>query len=313
MATRLRDLTVDEELLSVEEVLRAALESRVELLSTASEHIVLAGGKRIRPRVTLLAHSAVSSEGISRAVPLAAAVELLHTASLVHDDINDNSVLRRGQASVNALVGDGLALLIGDFIFIKLLGLMADFGPTIIRGLAQACVDIIEGETLQLLTLGDKDMTEGSYLQIVSQKTASLFAACARLGAIVAGGTEQEAAALGEYGLNLGMAFQIADDTLDLVGRTDTLGKPVAADLVQGKMSLATLFALRTSSLARQVLGENAAESIQLLRDTGAIDYAMSKAEHYSQKAKDALDVIAPSEATAALCELADFAVAREA
>lgn len=323
-------MITDEELGLVEDALRRAVVSNVSLLSKAGEHIILSGGKRLRPRVVLLSYKAAGGEDISRVVPLAAAVELLHTASLIHDDINDRSDMRRGQATVNARWGNSLALLTGDFIFIRLLSLIAAFDSRIIQALAESCTAIVEGETLQMVSLGDTEMTEETYLRIVGQKTASLFSACAELGAVIAEGTEQRITALKEYGFNLGIAFQIRDDTLDLVGKRDRLGKPVASDLEQGKMSLATIFALKRSERTREVLFSPAprppvldasllptqvrdtAQAIQLLYDTGAFEYAMQKAREYSERAKEALAILPNSEAKERLSELADFAVIRE-
>jgi octaprenyl-diphosphate synthase len=307
------DMITDVELNLVEDALRDAVTSKVDLLSRAGGHVVLSGGKRLRPRVVLLSFKAAGGEDISRVVPLAAAVELLHTASLVHDDINDRSDLRRGQTTVNARWGDSLALLAGDFLFISLLNLIASFESSVIRVVADSCLALVEGETLQVLTLRDIKMTEETYLKIVGQKTAALFSACAQLGAVLAGEAGQLASALSEYGRNLGIAFQIRDDTLDLVSRRDRLGKPVASDLVQGKMSLATLFAIRESQEARDVLLSNdIGRAVELLNETGAIEYAMLKAREYSQKAKEALAILVGSSAKDALFDLADYAVARE-
>jgi len=307
-----RSMITGEELELVEDALRRAVASKVSVLSKASEHIILSGGKRLRPRLVLLSHKASGGKDISRVVPLAAAVELLHTASLIHDDISDQSDLRRGQATVNAQWGDSLALLTGDFMFIRLLGLIAAFDSRVIRVLADSCLALVEGETLEMLSLGDTGMDEQTYLRIVSQKTASLFSACAELGAVLARGSEPHVAALKEYGLNLGMAFQIRDDTLDLVGQRDELGKPVGSDLGQGKMSLAILFALRKSERASELLlSRDAAQAIQLLRDIGALEYAVLKANEYSERAKKVLSVLPASEAKAELSKLADFVVAR--
>lgn len=306
-------MITDEELNLVEDELKRAVVSNVGLLSRAGEHIVLSGGKRLRPRVLLLSFKAAGGEDISRAVPVAAAVELLHTASLVHDDINDSSDLRRGHRTVNARWGDNLALLAGDFLFIRLLNLIAAFESSVIRVVADSCLALVEGETLQVLTLGDTEMAEETYLKIVGQKTASLFAACAELGALVAGEAGQLAAALREYGYSLGIAFQIRDDTLDLVSKSGALGKPVASDLRQGKMSLATLFAIRRSDRAKEVLLSDEPErAIQLLHSTGAIEYATLKARQYAARAKDALHIVTESEAKTALLDLADFVVARQ-
>ncbi len=308
-----RSMVIDKELDLVEDALERAVASDVGLLSRGSEHIISSGGKRLRPRVVLLAYRAARGEDVLQAVPIAVAVELLHTASLIHDDINDHSAMRRGQATVNAQWGNGLALLIGDFVFVKLLRLMAAFEPPLIRVLANCCTDIVEGETLQMLSLGDTELTEEIYLTIVSRKTASLFSACAELGAMVAGGTDAQVSALRDYGLNLGMAFQIRDDTLDLVGKGDELGKPVASDLEQGKITLAALFALTRSERAREVLlSKDAGQAIELLRDTGALEYAMLKAGEYSERARESLAELPASEAKAALCELAGFVLSRD-
>ena len=297
----------------VEETLRRAVQSNVAVLSAASEYIIGSGGKRLRPRTLLLSYEAAGGRDISRAVPVAAAVELLHTASLIHDDINDHSGIRRGQASVNAQWGDSLALLIGDFVFVRLLSLMASFDCEVNRVLANGCSAIVEGETLQMLRLGDTEVSEEDYLMTVTQKTASLFSACAELGGVLAGAAERQVAALREYGLNLGIAFQIRDDTLDLVGHSETLGKPVASDWGQGKMSLAAICAMRKSEEAREVLlSKDARRAVEVLRETGALRYADKKAREYSDKAKRALAALPSSEAKAELGRLADFAVGRE-
>jgi octaprenyl-diphosphate synthase len=305
-------ITADE-LDLVEDALQKAITSDVTLLAKASDRIVCSGGKRLRPKIVLLSYKAAGGDNIRQAVPLAAAVELLHTASLIHDDINDRSDMRRGQPSVNARWGDGLALLVGDFVFVRLLGLIAVLDSRAIHVLADCCTAIVEGETLQMLHLGDTAMAEETYLRIVGLKTAALFSACGELGSVLAGASEDRVSALRDYGLNLGIAFQIRDDTLDLTGKSDKLGKPVASDLEQGKMSLATLFALKGSQSARDVLAsKDLAQAAQLLSHTGALEYAMSKAREYSAKAKKALSILPGSEAKAALSELADFAFGRD-
>jgi octaprenyl-diphosphate synthase len=305
-------ITADE-LDLVEDALRKAITSDVSLLAKASDRIVCSGGKRLRPRIVLLSYRAAGGDSIRQAVPLAAAVELLHTASLIHDDINDRSDMRRGQPSVNARWGDGLALLVGDFVFIKFLGLLAVLDPKVIHVLADCCTAIVEGETLQMLHLGDTAMAEETYLRIVGLKTAALFSASGELGAVLAGASEDRVSALRDYGLNLGTAFQVRDDTLDLTSKRGMLGKPVASDLEQGKMSLATLFALSRSDEAEEILlSKDPAQARQLLDHTGALEYAMSKSREYSERAKEALSTLPRSEARAELSRLADFAYVRE-
>jgi len=298
----------------VEELLESTLTSNVALVREACQHIIRAGGKRLRPKVVLLAYQAAGGQDISRAVPLAAAVELLHTASLVHDDINDRSVMRRGQATINERWGNSLALLTGDFLFVKLVGLLAGFDSRVIHLLAHSCQILVEGEALQVqvLTRGNGFMTPELYLRIVKQKTASLFSACAELGGLLAKGAKQHVTALRDYGLNLGMAFQIRDDTLDLTGDGEDPGKPATGDLEQDKMILAALSALEKSARATEVLvPTDSPQLIGPLSDARALEYALEMAKKYSDRAKEVLSVLPQSEATATLCELADFAVAR--
>lgn len=297
----------------VEQELDRAIDSQVDLLAEASGHIMRAGGKRIRPQIVLLAYTAAGGQDVSCTIPLAAAVELIHTASLIHDDINDRSGLRRGRPTVNARWGNTAALLTGDFIFGKLMKLIGSFDARIIQVLANACVSIVEGETRQMLTLGDIDMTEETYLEIVRQKTASLFAASAEAGGIMGQATEQQVRALAEYGLNLGMAFQIKDDAFDYVGKPDQLGKPVALDLSQGKMSLPIIAALKKTDRIKSALHtQNAQEMAQLLQETGALAYALDHAQGYARKAQEVLSNLPYSEARAALCQMADFAITRD-
>jgi geranylgeranyl pyrophosphate synthase len=302
-----------QELALVEHALRDLLASDVDLLATAGELLVNAGGKRLRPTVLLLAYRASGGRDICQAVPLATAVELLHTASLVHDDINDQSELRRGQATVNARWGNNLALLVGDFVFVRLLSLLADCGTHAIQILAGCCTEIVEGETLQMLHRGNWRMDETLYMRIIRKKTASLFSACAQLGAVVAGATEEQIAALSTYGENLGIAFQIQDDTLDLVGEEENLGKPVYLDLEEGTASMAVLYALERTADAAEVLRTgDQARVVQMLYEEGALDYAAQKARAYAEQAISALSVLPESEARSELRRLADYAVVRD-
>jgi len=304
-------ITADE-LNLVECTLGQALSSDIGLLHSASSHMIRSGGKRLRPTVVLLSFRAVGGQEISQAVPLAAAVELLHTASLVHDDINDRSNLRRGQATVNAQWGDSLALLVGDFIFVRLLQLIAGFAPRAIRVLADCCTSIVEGETLQMLHLQDLSLTEETYLRIVTLKTAELFSTCSELGAFLGGGTEEAIQALKAYGHFLGVAFQMRDDALDWVGTEADLGKPIASDLEQGKMSLATIFALRQSDRVKDVLfSSDGSHALQLLQEAGALDYAMQQCQAYSEKAQACLGILPESEAKNELLRLAEYAALR--
>jgi geranylgeranyl pyrophosphate synthase len=300
------------EMALVETALEEAVASNVDLLVTASRHVICSGGKRLRPKIVLLGYKAAGGRDVSQVVPLAVAVELLHAASLVHDDINDRSDMRRGSDTVNMRWGADLALLVGDYVFIKFLNLLSGFESKVIQILADCCTAVVEGETRQMLRVYDTGMTEADYLSIVSQKTASLIAACAELGGLAAKGTDSQIKALKDYGHNVGIAFQIRDDTLDLKGDIDQLGKPTAKDLEQGKLSLAVLFAL-----AKLEKGDRApdirdpAQVLELLDKTGAFSYAAERASAFVAKAKESLSILPQSDAKKALCELADFAIIR--
>ncbi|MFN2244684.1 MAG: polyprenyl synthetase family protein, partial [Anaerolineae bacterium] len=236
-----------------------------------------------------------------------------HTASLVHDDINDHSELRRGQATINALWGNSLALLVGDFVFVRLLGLLATCSPRAIQILGDCCTAVVEGETLQMLHRGDWNVTEALYLGIVHKKTASLFAACGELGAVAADGTEEQIAALAEYGENLGVAFQIQDDTLDLVGEREALGKPVSLDLEQGSVGLAAQYALEHEAGAVEILrAGHRAQVTRLLQESGALAYAAQRAGAFVERARSALAVLPDSQARDELRGLADYVVVRD-
>ncbi|MHB1294827.1 MAG: polyprenyl synthetase family protein [Anaerolineae bacterium] len=296
----------------VEDVLREALACDVGLLQEAGEQLVLAGGKRLRPMLMVCAFRALGGRDVGRVAPLAAAVELLHTASLIHDDINDHSDTRRGRPTANARWGDTLALLAGDYVFVKILRLLAQSDLHSIEVLGSACEALVEGETLQHLTLWDTDLDEARYLEIVGKKTAMLFAACGRLGALAAGASDAQAQALWDFGYHLGVAFQIRDDTLDVVGSLEELGKPTESDLAQGKLSLALIHALGRSP---HVLPAFQAGDVRRLRsilaETGSIDYAMRRAEEFAEAAAAALWVIPKSEYTKLLREAAWFAAHR--
>ena len=219
---------------SVDELLKSIVNSDVDILRDASRHILEAGGKRIRPRVTLLAYEAVGGTALAEAVPVAAAVELVHTATLVHDDINDHGLTRRGRPTINARWGRTFALLTGDYLFTKVYELMAPYQNLNVV-FAEATVALVEGETLQAAAAKSGQLDRETYTRIIAKKTASLFAAATKLGAMLGGGTQEQIAALEQYGFNLGLAFQIVDDILDLIADSQQLGKTAGIDVLQGK------------------------------------------------------------------------------
>ncbi len=227
--------TVDDHLQAVNELLLSSTESSVPLLSDTSRHILSAGGKRLRPRLVLLAHAASGGQDAAYVVPLAAAVEIIHTATLVHDDINDHGTLRRGRETVNSRWGGTVALLTGDFMFTKTYEIMAPYPDTLNAILANAAIALVEGETLQIQASKQGVLDRETYLEIIAKKTAALFVACVELGATAAGAPPEWIDALGVYAYNLGLAFQITDDLLDLIADPETLGKNAGIDLAQGR------------------------------------------------------------------------------
>lgn len=225
---------INEAMQLVDKVMHQVIETDVPVLREASEHILSAGGKRVRPRLTLLTYLAAGGTSLEAIAPVAAAVELVHTASVVHDDINDHGVLRRGRPSVNAIWGRTFALLTGDYLFTKVYELMAphkELNPI----MAEAAVRLVEGETLQAAAVKDNNYTRQIYYDIIARKTASLFEAGAHFGARLAQADEVIINALKQFGFNVGMAFQIIDDILDLTSDDTTLGKTSGIDLEQGR------------------------------------------------------------------------------
>jgi geranylgeranyl pyrophosphate synthase len=222
--------------------LESLLDSDVDVLRDASRHILEAGGKRVRPRLTLLAYEAAGGQDLSEAVEVAAAVELVHTATLVHDDINDHGTLRRGRPTVNARWGRTFALLTGDYLFTKVYELMAPYKDLNIV-FADATVALVEGETLQAAAAKSGKLDRETYMKVITKKTAVLFAAACKLGAMLAKGNPEQIAAMESYGYSVGLAFQIVDDILDLVADSTQLGKTAGLDVQQGKglaMAVAT-------------------------------------------------------------------------
>jgi geranylgeranyl pyrophosphate synthase len=227
-------MSLEQALQAVETAMADVVNSDVDVLRDASHHILDAGGKRIRPRIVMLSYAATGGTDIAYAAPVAAAVELVHTASVVHDDINDHGIVRRGRPSINAKWGRTFALLTGDFLFTKVYELMAPYKDLNVT-LAEATVALVEGETLQAHAAKTGSLNREVYTQIIALKTAALFRAGARLGGELAGAPAEQIEALGQYGFSLGMAFQITDDILDLVADADKLGKTAGIDLAQGK------------------------------------------------------------------------------
>ncbi|MBP8949370.1 MAG: polyprenyl synthetase family protein [Candidatus Promineofilum sp.] len=315
------DLTLTREgLEAVEDTLIAAIDSEVELLNDASRHILSSGGKHLRPHIAMLAYLAVGGEDLLEAVPMAAAIEMVHTATLVHDDINDHSLLRRGRPSVHARWGRTFALLTGDYMFAKVYELMAPYGPAYNVIMADACCRLVEGETLQAVAAKAGEIDRETYKRIVSLKTASLFEASARMGALIGGGSPREVDALAEYAYNLGIAFQVVDDILDVVGDPDALGKPVGTDLSQGRGAFVAqgeraILTMQPAAVVEAAVAEEEdpiARMMAKLRNSGAIEMARLQAEEMVERARRALDPISPSVARDELEALTNLVLVRD-
>jgi geranylgeranyl pyrophosphate synthase len=309
---------IERELVAIEEQLNAIVCSEVGLLQDASRHIIASGGKRIRPRLTMLAYLAAGGKDLSAVLPLAAAVELVHTATLVHDDINDHSQTRRGKITVHARWGRTFALLTGDYLFSKVYELMAPYGAEYNVLMANACVELVEGETLQAAAAKSGTIDQETYKRIISLKTASLFEAAARMGALLGGGDEQTVEALGKYANNLGLTFQIVDDVLDIMGDPETMGKPAGNDLIQGA---GAIIAQNGKKVAHQMaVAEAVAEApedpmqamMARLRESGAVEVAKMQAFELARRARKALEQVPASDARDELESLVDMVVDRE-
>jgi octaprenyl-diphosphate synthase len=306
---------------AVDALIRRRLSSDVVLVNQVAEHIIAAGGKRLRPMLLLLAARALGHGG-SDAHQLAAVVEFIHTATLLHDDVVDESDLRRGRKTANALFGNAPSVLVGDFLYSRSFQLMVELERMpVMRILADTTNAIAEGEVLQLLHVRNPDTDEPGYLKVIERKTAVLFAAATRLGALLAGANESVQQRLHDYGMALGYAFQIADDVLDYSADEATLGKHLGDDLAEGKATLPLIHAIRHSDAnVRERLrtivenGDSDAmpEVLAAIEATGGLEYSRRRAEAYAKAAESALDGLDRNDAVAALRGLARYAVRRD-
>ena len=291
--------TIDEGMLAVEEALTNVITSDIEVLHDASNHIISSGGKRIRPRIALLSYLAAGGTNMADAVPMASAIEMVHTATLVHDDINDHSLTRRGKITVHARWGRTFALLTGDYLFTKVYELMASYGAEYNTIMADACIRLVEGETLQAAAAKAGEMDRETYKTIISRKTASLFEAGANMGARLAGASKDVVEALAEYGYNLGLTFQIVDDILDIIGDPEKLGKPTGLDIAQNRGVMMTQNGAATThesddatTTATAVVEAELDPFQQMmtnLRESGAVEVARLQAREMADRAYAAL------------------------
>jgi octaprenyl-diphosphate synthase len=305
---------------NVDALIRRRLSSDVVLINQIAEHIIAGGGKRLRPMLHVLAAGAAGYAGTQH-IKLAAVIEFIHTSTLLHDDVVDESGLRRGRQTANALWGNAASVLVGDFLYSRSFQLMVELDDMrIMRILADTTNTIAEGEVLQLLNIGNADVDEAAYLAVIERKTAVLFAAATELGGLLGGLPAEQVAALRRYGMELGYAFQIADDLLDYVSDADTLGKNIGDDLAEGKPTLPLIYALETADAEqarslRHAIEHGGLDSLErivaAIRDSGALERARARAETHAVAAHEALAGLAPSPWRDALAVLADYAVRR--
>ena len=310
----------DTALLSVDGVIRERLMSRVALIDQIGHYIIDAGGKRIRPRLVLLFSEALGFEGSQR-YELAAIVEFIHTATLLHDDVVDESALRRGRPTANALFGNSASVLVGDFLYSRAFQMMVGVNNMrVLQVLADATNVIAEGEVMQLMNMRDPDLAVADYLEVIRFKTAKLFEASARLGAVLADAPPAVEEACASYGRALGTAFQLVDDLLDYEGNSDELGKNVGDDLREGKPTLPLLLAMERANgderdLIRQAIKhgdlQKLPQILAVVRRTGALAATRAAAQQEAELARTALAMLPPSRAHQALLELSVRSVYR--
>ena len=294
----------------VEEVLRRAIECEEPLLRKMVGEIVAAGGKRLRPRVALLAFDACGGGDPEPVIEAAAAFELIHTASLVHDDIIDQSPLRRGRPTVHTAYGLGHAIVAGDFLFTQGFALSGKLPKDVIAVTAEACVRLAEGEVMEQRLLAE-EVDEERYLKIIAKKTAEPIRACAMTGAMLAGAPKSVVEALGHYGLEIGIAFQIADDVLDIAGNPEETGKVVGQDAKTGVLTLPVGLGEDAKTFREMARGTDPEELRRLLQEAGAIDKAREVATKYAERAKARLAVLPDGPSKDALLAIADGVVKR--
>ena len=313
---------IRDDLREVEREFARHVQSQVQLIPTIGSYIQNSGGKRVRPALLLMAARMSGYQG-DRAVLYASVVEFIHTATLIHDDIIDDSELRRGRAAVHSRWGNNVTVLLGDFLYIKSMSMaLTHDNLDIIRLLCDVTLRMIEGEMFQLTRNGVVDISEEDHFEIIRRKTAHLFAGCAKIGGMLGQTTREQQDALWDYGFNIGMAFQIVDDLLDFTGDEGALGKPVGGDLREGKITLPIIHLLRRDEGARRLIAtvvndqvisaEEWREIKALLSQYDSIEYAYGTAVEFVDRAKAALDLHPPCPERDALLALPDYVLSRD-
>ena len=312
---------IADDLKQVDAVIRRRLDSEVVLIRQVADYIIGSGGKRLRPALVILSAGSCAYTGRHH-YQLAAVVEFIHTATLLHDDVVDDSHMRRGRATANSTFGNAAAVLVGDFLYSRAFQMMVDVqSMRIMEVVADATNAIAEGEVMQLLHVHNADVNEQDYLRVIRAKTAKLFEAAGRLGAILAGVPPAQEKALADYGMHLGTAFQLVDDILDYSGDLAQTGKNLGDDLAEGKTTLPIIHAMAHGSaeqgaIIRQALVNGGLGDFEpvmkAIRETGALDYTRKRAEASARDARVAIAMLPDSKYRDSLLELATFAVTRK-
>jgi octaprenyl-diphosphate synthase len=317
--TRIRDLIADD-MEAVNRLIIEQLKSDVVLINQIGAYIVHSGGKRLRPMIVLLAARACGYTA-QRHIDLAAIIEFIHTATLLHDDVVDGSDLRRNRETANAVWGNEASVLVGDFLYSRAFEMMVSVGRMPVMDiLSHATNRIAEGEVLQLLNVHNPEATEAEYMEVIKRKTATLFEAGARLGGVIADAPPEMQQALADYGLHLGIAFQLVDDALDYQSDNHEIGKNIGDDLAEGKPTLPLIESLKQAAPEQRtrlshVIENGGLEEIdfvmQMIQESGAIDYTINLARQEAEQAKQALQNLPDGPYKEALLQVADFSVAR--
>ncbi len=317
---------VREDLARVEKAIGLETVGSIAAVNTISHHMQSAGGKRLRPILLLLSSRLVSSntETTEEAIQLAAVVELIHTSTLVHDDVIDEAKTRRGQASANALWGNQMSVLAGDWLYMQAFQIaMRQRNFSILDILIGLTQTMVEGEFLQMDRLGHIDISEADYMELVDRKTASLFNACCRLGAMAGGANDTQSARLGEFAWNLGMAFQLIDDILDFTSKETILGKPVGNDLAEGKVTLPLLYSLvettrEETRMIETILKDRSYERVpfstvlEIIEKYKGVEKAHERAQQFTARARQVIDTFPDSPYRKAVLTIADIITERD-
>jgi len=318
-AQRIYD-TVADDFSRVNELIIQRLSSDVPLVEKIAQYIIESGGKRLRPLLVLLSSQATGYAGNNH-LKLAAVIEFLHTATLLHDDVVDTSDMRRGRSTANARWGNAPSVLVGDFLYARAFEMMVELESLpIMNVLSHATAVIAEGEVMQLMNVKNPDLTEEQYMKVIHNKTAMLFEAASHSGALLAGASQQQEKALQDYGKHLGLAFQLVDDVLDYRGDADTMGKNVGDDLAEGKATLPLIHAMANGSdeerqLIRQAIRKGGLDDLSqilaVVDSSGALEYTMARARAEAAQAAKCLSGLVDSSHKTALTLLTEVAVAR--